>query len=71
MKHFLKMAVLYWHAASIVLPRQSTQISHDARRRYDAEAGLLINDERGVAYPLVDGIPRLIPSEEQPYPAKS
>ena len=40
-------------------------------RRFDAAEGLLVSDERGVAYPLVDGIARLLPSEERPYPPKA
>lgn len=32
-------------------------------RRYDAETNELINEELGIAYPIVGGIPNMIPQE--------
>lgn len=31
--------------------------------RYDAKTNELINEELGIAYPIVDGIPNMIPQE--------
>ncbi|XP_035013734.2 UPF0434 protein BRADO0313 isoform X1 [Hippoglossus stenolepis] len=31
--------------------------------RYDAETNELINEELGIAYPILDGIPNMIPTE--------
>ncbi|XP_023125873.1 UPF0434 protein GDI0182/Gdia_2252 [Amphiprion ocellaris] len=31
--------------------------------RYDAETNELINEELGIAYPILDGIPNMIPQE--------
>ncbi|XP_020790909.1 protein preY, mitochondrial [Boleophthalmus pectinirostris] len=31
--------------------------------RYEAETNELINDELGIAYPIVDGIPNMIPQD--------
>ncbi|XP_038124493.1 protein preY, mitochondrial-like [Cyprinodon tularosa] len=44
--------------------------------RYDADTNELINEELGIAYPIVDGIPNMIPQEarllqkEEPSPSK-
>ncbi|XP_068595692.1 protein preY, mitochondrial [Brachionichthys hirsutus] len=31
--------------------------------RYDSETNVLVNEELGIAYPIVDGIPNMIPQE--------
>ncbi|KPP73247.1 protein preY, mitochondrial-like [Scleropages formosus] len=31
--------------------------------RYDGETNELINDELGIAYPIIDGIPNMIPQD--------
>lgn len=31
--------------------------------RYEPESNELINDELGIAYPIIDGIPNMIPQE--------
>ncbi|XP_055505318.1 protein preY, mitochondrial-like [Leucoraja erinacea] len=35
------------------------------RLRYEESTNQLINDELGIAYPIIDGIPNMIPQEAQ------
>jgi len=37
-----------------------------SRLRYDAEAGELVSDEAGLAYPIRDGIPVMLVEEARP-----
>ncbi|XP_038067426.1 protein preY, mitochondrial-like [Patiria miniata] len=42
---------------TVVCPLSKSQL------RYDVEASELVNDELGVAYKIIDGIPNLIPED--------
>ena len=41
---------------------------HYPGRRFDADSGQLVCDDRGVCYEITGGIARLLPSQERPLP---
>lgn len=42
-----------------LLSAEFSRVAH----RYEPETSELINDELGIAYPIVDGVPNMIPQE--------
>uniref|UniRef100_A0A6I8P1X1 Uncharacterized protein n=1 Tax=Ornithorhynchus anatinus TaxID=9258 RepID=A0A6I8P1X1_ORNAN len=50
------------------LPRQIPPLSSSSPPRYEKSSRELVNEELGIAYPVVDGVPDLTPRAARPAP---
>ncbi|KAG7234312.1 hypothetical protein INR49_005105 [Caranx melampygus] len=62
-RHVKRAPLIRTLTPSSVFVRSLTDVKDEAQPPYEAKTNELINEELDIAYPIIDGIPNMIPQE--------